>query len=230
VSEIIEVDAVEPAGPEADLPIADALIETYVPKSDEVISLDEFQQRGISLGEYVRQAGIALGGLVEWGWAELRPTLTWNGEKIEKINAWCAFCAMLWGFSRSTVVKAWVVWNVRQSGIDVPQELQPTVLYELSSGGLKGDALEAVLGRATDENWSAWDTREIKKLVKAGLLKNWQRVSLIKQDDKLFAAVGKKLSHFATLTNTEGYAAAGRALLLSRARIKEKDDGDEKTD
>jgi hypothetical protein len=223
--EIIEIDAVPAAGPEAELPVADALLAMFVPKTGEVISLDDYQQRGITLGEYVRQAGIALGGLVEWGWAELRPTLTWNGEEIEQATDWCAFSAMLWGFSRSTVTKAWVVWKVRQSGVDVPQDVQPTLIYEFSSGGLSGDALEAVLERATAENWSVWDAREIKALVKAGVLEEWERVSLVRQGNRIFALVGDKLSECATIDGRDDAAArAGVTLLLSRARVRKEDE------
>jgi hypothetical protein len=249
--EIIEFDAVPAVGPDAELPVADALIDLYVPtrkcrccafyascatekagkaqalqetchRFTWTVGLDDYQQRGIILGEYVRAAGIALGSLVEWGWAELRPTLTWNGKEIEQATDWCAFSAMLWGFSRPTVVKAWGVWKVRRDA-EIPPDVLPSRAYELASGGLKGAELEAVLGKAIDEHWSAWDAREIKALVKAGLLATWERIALVRIGDALCYEVGGERVRFATLDGG-GRGEIGTRLLMSRARIREEGD------
>jgi hypothetical protein len=230
--------------PSALVPV-DGLIETYVPKrncqncaamrdggcskapddnapcADFVwgYTIEEYETDGIGLLDYVQQAAIGLGMLLDWGNEHIRPHVLVNGKPIHGDSAWCSWCAKLWNTSRPTLVKAWNLWKQGpKAGVEIPANVCHSAAYAIISAGIEDpNERQRVLDRAADEQWTAWDVREIKGLLKRGLVDDWELPQLVRRGDYVLARKGKRYRRVARIMAKA--PKAGVWLLLSRGRV-----------
>jgi len=200
--------------PDADLATVRA---RFIPSGD-VCDWADYEMRGIALLQAGRVYGRVFGELVEWGWQYMRPTTRWNDEEIRTRTRWVAFCALTFGCDKATV---WRAWGVATVGIDVPEDVPPSLVTEITSGTGDNAEAERVLTLAIERGWSAHDVREIKWLHEQGLLPGdaWILPRLYMKGRNLMIDLGDGPACCATLQPFGDLAVIGTVLLQRRARI-----------
>jgi hypothetical protein len=90
-----------------------------------------------------------------------------------------------------------------------PEDAPPTLTYEILSGCASEAEAERVLDLALASGWTVSDVREIKALVAAGALADWQRVRLTSNGRTVYVTDGERRVPVATfLDNGDGLARA----------------------
>ena len=188
-----------------------ALRRRYVPVPDEIVTWDEFVQRGAEVVQLARDCFMLLGELVEEGWQRFGSP---QGRRH-----FAGMCADAWGCSRASVTKAWVLHG---ANLELPQDAPPTLAYEIVSGEDDPESAEEALDRAVAEGWRVQDAREVKALRSQGLVDAWQRVhlsmradgTLMARNDGEWVAIGEL-----DVGSSEILVLAGIKLLRMRARV-----------
>jgi len=237
MSEVIPVDGlVETYIPKRNCQNCLAMRETDCPKAPKDnqpcddfqwgYTLEEYQTAGAILLDYVQQAAIAMGMLVDWGNEHIRPLLLINGKPVRSDTAWLRWCANLWNTTRPTLVKAWGLWlKTEKVGIQIPANVSPSTAYDIISADIDDPAeRQQVLDLAADEEWTAWDVREIKGLLKRGLTTKWELPRLVQRGEYILERRGKRYRRIArVLAKAPG---AGLHLLLSRGHVHQEREGE----
>ena len=186
----------------------------FVPQEGEIVTEDEFVQRGVELVELARVSFRLLGELIDWKFKVER------AESEETKRAMIQRYCVCWGMSQSSLWKAWVL-VARFPQLQLPEDTSQTLAYEIISGCQTEEEAERVLDLALNEGWTVSDVREIKTLRGMGLLDRWCRLritcgskgSVTVHDGKRNEVCGK------LDLESNGLASAGVALLKVRARI-----------
>jgi hypothetical protein len=153
----------------------DTLRARFLPGEGEVVTEDEFIQRGADLVAVSRNSFVVLGELLDWKMSQEQCE-----DEISR-NALVERYAPAWGVSTSGLWKAWVYAN-RFPGLMLPEDTSQTLAYEVMSGCATRAEAEEVLNLALAQGWSVRDVREIKNLRSRGLLEDWVRLKLAKRD------------------------------------------------
>lgn len=182
-------------------------------------TVDEYETAGAMLLDYVQQAAIAMGALVEWGYENIRPLVD---PPLDNETAWCRWCANLWNTTRPTLVKAWGLWRSEQEGTQIPADLSHSAAYRLIAAIADPKELQMVLDKAADENWSEHIAGEMILLRKLGFLDTWERPHLVKRGEYILERRGKRYRRIArVLSKAPG---AGLHLLLSRGHVHQEEE------
>lgn len=138
---------------------------------------EEFIQAGRELIELGRAAFLGLGEIVSY-----RAEISGAKEDYGKLEQFYHDCAVEWGVSRSSVIKAHVVAD-KFHEVERPRDVSPTLVYEILSGAKDEEDAEAGFDKALEEGWGVQDVRIAKSLRKAGLTNGWEVPYLYFGDD-----------------------------------------------
>jgi len=197
-----------------DVPSSDleAMRLRYIPQVGEVVTEEEFIQRGVDLVATARNSFTLIGELIGYKFAV-------EGADTEQgRNAIVGRYAPQWGVSPSTIWKAWVVSS---AGIDLlPEDAPPTLTYEIVSGCANAPEAEQVLDLALERGYTVNDVREVKALRAQGLIEDWNKLRLVHNGNgTIYVDDGQTREPIATLLADTDLARAGVALLRMRARV-----------
>ena len=186
----------------------------YIPVEGEVVTEDEFVQRGVELVELARVSFRLLGELIEWKFGVER------AESEETKRAMIKRYAVCWGMSQSSLWKAWVLIG-RFPDLLLPEDASQTLVYEIISGCQTKEEAERVIDLALHEGWTVSEVREMKILRGAGLLDHWCRLRIgCDGSGTVTVRNGKRSEKCAQLSaESDGLAAAGAMLLRIRGRM-----------
>jgi len=197
-----------------DIPSSDleAMRLRYIPQVGEVVTEEEFIQRGVDLVAQARNSFTLIGELI--GWKFTRE----GAQTQESRSAIVRRYAPQWGVSPSTIWKAWVVSS---AGIDLlPEDAPPTLTYEIVSGCANAPEAEQVLDLALERGYTVNDVREVKALRAQGLITDWNKLRLVHNGNgTIYVDDGQTREPIATLLTGTDLARAGVALLRMRARL-----------
>jgi hypothetical protein len=190
----------------------------FIPGEGETIDIDDYEMRGVTLLEGARACISVFGELVAWGWKNLAPNIIEQdtGDPLGQ-SGWVKFCADMWGCTMSTIWKAWQVAETRHA-LAPPEDVSPTLLYEIASGCENDAETEQVLNKALAEGWGAQDVRWIKALRNAGLLQDWELPRLIRKGRYLFIEVHGTRTPVAEFCALVGDARLGAKFLEMKSR------------
>ena len=186
----------------------------FVPQEGEIVTEDEFVQRGVELVELARVSFRLLGELIDWKFKVERA----DSEETKRamIQRYCA----CWGMSQSSLWKAWVL-VARFPQLQLPEDTSQTLAYEIISGCQTEEEAERVLDLALNEGWSVSDVREIKTLRGMGYLEDWRRLRMVCDKTGVVTIHDGVQSSECGKLNLEdvGLSGAGAVLLKVRGRI-----------
>jgi len=186
-----------------------ALRARYVPAPNESISWEDFVMRGVELIEGARHRFLVLGDLALEGWNRFAPR--------SSQREWEGTCAAAWGCNRSTVNKA---ITLARSPVALPEDMTPTLTYTvLSAAGDDHVLAERLMDLVVQQNWSAWDVRNVKILVHEELLDEWIRPRLYRSGDRLLVSDGTSTAVVARFEDNGRLSEAGARLLALKAGI-----------
>jgi hypothetical protein len=199
----------------------DALRQRFLPDSRKDLTIDRYQHAGIEIIGMARDLGQILGELTELGWQHLRPHITISGERIKDTQRtrWAEWCARMWGCSRATVTKAWLIAT---SDVDRPEDMSLTTFYEILAGCDDPEEVDRVVGLAIDNDWRSYHIRLIKRLQDAGLLRDqeWVLPRITRKKQTLYVSLDGERKPFATLQDDSRLGKVGIFLLTDGAGIK----------
>lgn len=186
----------------------------YVPGEGEIVTEEEFVQRGVELVELARVSFRLLGELIDWKFRVERA----DSEETKRamIQRYC----VCWGMSQSSLWKAWVL-VARFPQLQLPEDTSQTLAYEIISGCQTEEEAERVINLALNEGWSVSDVREIKMLRGMGYLEDWRRLRMVCDKTGLVTVHdGTQQERCGKLDLEEiGLAGAGATLLKMRGRV-----------
>lgn len=200
----------------------DALRRRFLPHSRKDLTIDRYQHAGIEIIGMARDLGQILGELTELGWQHLRPHITVSGDVIKDTQRtrWAEWCARMWGCSRSTVSKAWLVATCE---VDRPQDMSLTTFYEIISGCETEEEVNRVVELAIDNDWRSYHVRFIKRLHDADLLpaERWVLPRLTRRGSKLYVYLdGTGGAPFAMIREDDPLAKIGVFALMDGVGIE----------
>lgn len=190
-----------------------ALRARYLPGRGERLTEDEFIQRGAELVELSRVCYLLLGELVAWKIAAEQAVS--EDSKRELIARY----ARAWGLGETRLWKAYVL-AVRFPGLALPEDVNPTLAYEVVSGCETETEADEVLDLVLGEGWTVSDVREVKALRALGVLQDWRRVRLVSDGNGgVLADDGVRREYCAHFIENSDVTRAGAALLRIRGRV-----------
>lgn len=199
----------------------DGLRQRFLPAEAKELTLDRYQHAGIEIIGTVRDLAQVLGELTELGWQHLRPHIEWNGERIKKTQRtkWARYCSMLWGCSRATVTKAWLVAT---SDVERPQDMSTTTFYEILAGCETPEEVDRVVDLALAHEWRSYHIRIIKRLQDAGLIAKdkWALPKITRKAHTLYVTLDGAQRPFAWLKDDSELGRIGIFLLTDGAGIE----------
>jgi len=151
----------------------DGLARQYVPTPDEVLTWDEYIGRCAEVIGLARECFITLGELVEEGWQRF-------GHKSGSKRQFAGMLASALGCERSTI---WKAWRLNGATLDLPQDVPPTLAYEVVSSTDDPVEQEERMDTVVAEGWTTGEVREAKRLLGSGAWDKWDRVRLALQRD-----------------------------------------------
>ena len=206
-----EVGVEEVAPPEE----LDSLRLRYLPGEGEVLTEEEFVQRGVTIVDLARACYLLLGELLAW---KIGTVVGLDETSTRQV---VEHYAAQWQVSASSLWKSLVLAK-RFPGLELPKDVAPTLTYEIISGCGTKDEAEAVLDLALGEGWTVQEVREIKALRAAGLMDDWRHIELGMDDhNRIVLCTDAAMVPCAARaqTNSGDDGKLGWALLLLRAGL-----------
>lgn len=179
------------------------------PSEGEILSDQEFAERGAALVEVLRDTLTALGLLLDHFMRQ---------KRIEDRMAFMQHWAREWGTSRPTLERALVI-ATKFPDVERPKDLPESTLYTILANSPDAEAAELGIQQALRERYTADDTRKARELQNQGFQPegDWSIPQLYATGNEVYAKKGSEKRLIATLTDADDdLSKAGKHLLLRR--------------